>query len=112
MQNVTRCRRRFRLGTRERLPYFPCPSPWCVEEQAGGRLMRHQHDHDRSALNARDVIEGCGILPLELADVSHMTDEAIAEDIAGDPDAMAFTDADGVALRIQMIRSGLSLSQA
>jgi hypothetical protein len=74
--------------------------------------MRHQHDHDLSALNARDVIEGCGILPLELADVSHMTDEAIAENIAGNPDATAFTDADGVALRIQMIRSGLSLSQA
>ena len=43
---------------------------------------------------------------------SRMTDEAIAEDIAGDPDAMPFTDADGVALRIQMIRKGLSLSQA
>ena len=44
--------------------------------------------------------------------VSHMTDEAIADDIARDPDAMAFTDADGVALRIQLIRKGLSLSQA
>ncbi len=44
--------------------------------------------------------------------VSRMTDEAIAEDIARDPDAMPFTDADGVALRIQMIRKGLSLSQA
>jgi putative transcriptional regulator len=44
--------------------------------------------------------------------VSRMTDEAIAEDIARDPDAMAFTDTDGVALRIQMIRKGLSLSQA
>ena len=44
--------------------------------------------------------------------VSGMTDEAIAEDITRDPDAMPFTDADGVALRIQMIRKGLSLSQA
>jgi putative transcriptional regulator len=44
--------------------------------------------------------------------VSHMTDDAIAEDIARDPDTMAFTDADGMALRIQMIRKGLSLSQA
>ena len=44
--------------------------------------------------------------------VSRMSDEAVAEDIARDPDAMAFTDSDGVALRIQMIRKGLSLSQA
>jgi putative transcriptional regulator len=44
--------------------------------------------------------------------VSRMTDGAIAEDIAHDPDAMQFTDADGVALRVQMIRKGLSLSQA
>jgi putative transcriptional regulator len=44
--------------------------------------------------------------------VSRMTDEAIAEGIARDPDAMSFTDADGMALRIQMIRKGLSLSQA
>ena len=44
--------------------------------------------------------------------VSNMTDEAIAEDIARDPDAMPFTDADGIALRIQMIRKGLGLSQA
>ena len=44
--------------------------------------------------------------------VSRMTDKSIAEDIARDPDAMPFTDADGVALRIQMIRKGLSLSQA
>jgi putative transcriptional regulator len=44
--------------------------------------------------------------------VSRMTDEAIADDIARDPDAMPFTDADGVALRIQMIRKGLRLSQA
>ena len=33
-------------------------------------------------------------------------------DIARDPDAMPFTDADGIALRIQMIRKGLGLSQA
>jgi putative transcriptional regulator len=44
--------------------------------------------------------------------VSRMTDEAIVEDIARDPDAMPFTDADGVALRIQTIRNGLRLSQA
>ena len=44
--------------------------------------------------------------------VSRMTDDAIAEDISRDPDAMAFTDADGMALHIQMIRNGLSLSQA
>ena len=44
--------------------------------------------------------------------VSRMTDEAIAEDRARDPDAMPFTDADGVALRVQLIRKGLSLSQA
>jgi putative transcriptional regulator len=44
--------------------------------------------------------------------VSRMTDEAIAEDIASDPDAMPFTDADGVALRVQLIRKVLSLSQA
>jgi putative transcriptional regulator len=44
--------------------------------------------------------------------VSRMTNEAIAEDIARDPGAMPFTDADGMALRIQMIRKGLSLSQA
>jgi hypothetical protein len=48
--------------------------------------------------------------------VSRMSDEAIAEDIVRDPDAMPFTDADadadGVALRIQTIRKGLSLSQA
>ncbi len=44
--------------------------------------------------------------------VSRMTDEAIAEDIARDPDAMPFTDADGVALRVQLIRKRLSLSQA
>jgi DNA-binding transcriptional regulator YiaG len=44
--------------------------------------------------------------------VSRMTDEAIAEDITRDPDAIPFTDADGLALRIQLIRKGLSLSQA
>jgi putative transcriptional regulator len=44
--------------------------------------------------------------------VSRMTGEAIAEDIARDSDAMPFADADGMALRIQMIRKGLSLSQA
>jgi putative transcriptional regulator len=44
--------------------------------------------------------------------VNRMTDEAIAEDIACDPDAIPFTDADGLALRIQLIRKGLSLSQA
>jgi len=44
--------------------------------------------------------------------VSRLTDKAIAEDIARDPDAMPFTDADGMALRIQMIRKRLSLSQA
>ena len=44
--------------------------------------------------------------------VNTMTDEAIAEDIARDPDAVPFTDADGIALRIQLIRKGLSLSQA
>jgi putative transcriptional regulator len=43
--------------------------------------------------------------------VSRMTDQAIAEEIVRDPDAMAFTDADGMALRIQLIRKGLSLSQ-
>ncbi len=44
--------------------------------------------------------------------VSSKTDETIAHNIARDSDAMPFTDADGMALRIQMIRKGLSLSQA
>jgi putative transcriptional regulator len=44
--------------------------------------------------------------------VNSMTEEAIAQDTARDPDAMPFTDADGMALRIQLIRKGLSLSQA
>ncbi len=43
--------------------------------------------------------------------VGRMTDDAIAEDVARDPDAVPFTDADGMALRIQMIRKGLGLSQ-
>ena len=54
----------------------------------------------------RDIIQS-----VDWDRVSRMTDEAIAEDIARDPDAMPFTTADGVALRIQMIRRGLSLSQ-
>jgi putative transcriptional regulator len=44
--------------------------------------------------------------------VNGMTEDAIAADIARDPDAMPFTDADGMALRVQMIRKGLGLSQA
>jgi putative transcriptional regulator len=40
-----------------------------------------------------------------------MTDEEIEQSIADDPDASPMTDADGMALRIQMIRKGIGLSQ-
>ncbi|WP_428491079.1 helix-turn-helix domain-containing protein [Rhodopila sp.] len=40
-----------------------------------------------------------------------MTEAEIAQDIAHDPDAAPFADADGMALRVQMIRKGLGLSQ-
>lgn len=44
--------------------------------------------------------------------VNGMTDDEIEADIARDPDAAPLTDADGMAMRIQMIRKRLGLSQS
>ena len=44
--------------------------------------------------------------------VNAMTDDKIEADIARDPDAAPLTEADGIALRIQMIRKRLELSQS
>lgn len=43
--------------------------------------------------------------------VNAMTDEEIEQDIARDPDASPLTDAEGMAIRLQMIRKRLGLSQ-
>jgi putative transcriptional regulator len=44
--------------------------------------------------------------------VNAMTKEEIEQDVARDPDVAPFTDADGMAIRLQMIRKRFGLSQA